>query len=84
MTYHHLSQEERYLILALLKAGLTQAQISLNLGRHKSTISREVSRMLVYEVINQDRQAFWVKTERSIAGMPYRLQIQIGFVLKPI
>jgi IS30 family transposase len=28
----------------LLKAGLTQAQISLNLGRHKSTISREVSR----------------------------------------
>ena len=44
MTYHHLSQEERYQISALLKAGLTQAQISLNLGRHKSTISREVSR----------------------------------------
>lgn len=44
MTYHHLSQEERYQISALLKAGLTQVQISLNLGRHKSTISREVSR----------------------------------------
>ena len=44
MTYHHLSLEERYQISALLKAGLTQAQISLNLGRHKSTISREVSR----------------------------------------
>ena len=44
MTYHHLSQEERYQISALLKAGLTQAQISVNLGRHKSTISREVSR----------------------------------------
>ena len=44
MTYHHLSQEERYQIPALLKAGLTQAQISVNLGRHKSTISREISR----------------------------------------
>jgi len=44
MTYHHLSQEERYQISALLKAGLTQTQISLNLGRHKSTISREISR----------------------------------------
>ena len=44
MTYHHLSQEERYQISALLKAGLTLGQISVNLGRHKSTISREVSR----------------------------------------
>jgi IS30 family transposase len=44
MTYRHLSQEERYQISALLKAGLTLAQISVNLGRHKSTISREISR----------------------------------------
>jgi IS30 family transposase len=44
MTYHHLNREERYQISALLKAGLTQAQISVNLGRHKSTISREISR----------------------------------------
>jgi IS30 family transposase len=44
MTYHHLSQEERYQISALFKAGLTQARIPLSLGQHKSTISREVSR----------------------------------------
>jgi IS30 family transposase len=44
MTYRHLSQEERYQISALLKAGLTQTQNSLNLGRHQSTISREISR----------------------------------------
>jgi len=44
MTYHRLSQEERCQISALLKAGLTQAQISVNLGRYKTTISREVSR----------------------------------------
>ena len=44
MTYHHLSREERYQISALLKEGLTQAQIALNLGRSKSTISRELGR----------------------------------------
>lgn len=44
MTYHHLNREERYQISALLKAGLTPTQISVNLGRHKSTISREIRR----------------------------------------
>ena len=44
MTYHHLSAEERYQISALLKEGLTQSQIALNLGRHKATISREIAR----------------------------------------
>jgi IS30 family transposase len=46
MAYHHLSQEERYQISALLKEGLTQAQIALNLGRHKSTINREMAGVL--------------------------------------
>ena len=44
MTYHHLSREERYQISALLKEGLTQSQIAHNLGRHKATISREITR----------------------------------------
>ena len=44
MAYHHLNREERYQISALLKAGLTPTQISVNLGRHKSTISRKKSR----------------------------------------
>ena len=44
MTYHHLSREERYQISALLKEGLPEAQIARNLGRHKSTINREIAR----------------------------------------
>jgi IS30 family transposase len=44
MSYKHLSQIERYQIHALLKAKLTHSQISEILGRHKSTISREISR----------------------------------------
>jgi len=44
MSYKHLSQTERYQIHALLKANLTYSEISNILGRHKSTISREISR----------------------------------------
>ena len=44
MTYKHLSQVERYQIYALMKAGHDQTQIAKLLDRHKSTISRELSR----------------------------------------
>ena len=44
MTYTHLSQTERYQIHALMKAGHNQAEIAQILGRHKSTISRELTR----------------------------------------
>lgn len=44
MTYKHLSQAERYKIHALMKAGHDQSQIAKLLDRHKSTISRELSR----------------------------------------
>ena len=44
MTYTHLSQTERYQMYALMKAGQTQTEIAHILGRHKSTISREMAR----------------------------------------
>ncbi len=44
MNYKHLSQVERYQIHALMKAGHDQTQIAKLLDRHKSTISRELSR----------------------------------------
>ena len=44
MTYKHLSQTERYQISALMKAGISTSQIAKNLGRSKSTISREIMR----------------------------------------
>ena len=43
MTYEHLCREERYQISALLKEGLTQAEIAMKLGRHKSTINGEIA-----------------------------------------
>ena len=44
MNYTHLSQSERYQISALLKAGHGLSEIANILGRHRSTIYREVSR----------------------------------------
>lgn len=43
-TYHQLTPGERYALSALRKQGLSQAQIARSLGRHRSTISREVRR----------------------------------------
>lgn len=42
--YKHLSREERYQIYSLMKANHTLSQIAQLLGRHCSTISREVKR----------------------------------------
>ena len=64
MTYHHLSREERYQISALLKEGLTQAQIALNLGRHKSTINREIARNTGFRGY-RPKQADYLATVRS-------------------
>lgn len=44
MNYKHLSQIERYQIYSLIKADQSITQIAAQLGRHKSTISRELSR----------------------------------------
>jgi len=42
--YHQLTQEERYRITAHRMAGCTQAEIARLLGRHRSTVSRELRR----------------------------------------
>lgn len=42
--YHHLSQQERYTITALLRSNNSQADISRELNRSPSTISRELRR----------------------------------------
>jgi IS30 family transposase len=44
MTYRQLSPEERYMLAALRRQGLNQAEIARALGRHRSTVCREVRR----------------------------------------
>jgi len=44
MSYTQLTQEQRYQISALLKMGHNQTEISKVIGKHKSTVSRELER----------------------------------------
>jgi len=44
MNYTHLTQNERYPIDTLIKAGHKQREIAQLLNRHPSTISRELGR----------------------------------------
>lgn len=44
MKYRQLTPEERYMLAALRRQGLNHAQIARALGRHRSTVCREVSR----------------------------------------
>ena len=44
MSYHQITSEERYRLSALRRQGLGNAQIGRALGRHRSTIWREVRR----------------------------------------
>jgi len=44
MKYNQITREERYQIAALRQAGLWPAEIGRRLGRHRSTISRELAR----------------------------------------
>jgi transposase, IS30 family len=44
MTYRQLTSEERYMLAALRRQGLNHAEIARQLGRHRSTVCREVRR----------------------------------------
>jgi transposase, IS30 family len=44
MTYCQLTSEERYMLAALRRQGLSPAEIARSLGRHRSTVCREVRR----------------------------------------
>lgn len=44
MRYRHLTPEERYQISACMEAGLTLRAVAAKLGRHPSTLSRELAR----------------------------------------
>jgi IS30 family transposase len=44
MTYRQLSPEERYMLAALRRQGLNQSEIAHALGRHRSTVCRELCR----------------------------------------
>jgi transposase, IS30 family len=64
MRYRHLIQEERYQICSLHEAGWSQGAIAAKLGRHVSSISRELNRNRVFDSY-QPQVAGLLATARS-------------------
>jgi IS30 family transposase len=44
MTYHQITSEERYILATLRRQGFNQSEIARELGRHRSSICRELKR----------------------------------------
>ena len=59
--YRQLTQEQRYQIYALMKAGFNHTQIAAEIGVHKSTVSREVRR-------NQGQRGYRPKQAQELAA----------------
>lgn len=86
MTHQQLALEERTMIYAFCKAGFSKSEIARELGRHKSTISREIIRntgLKGYRPKQADEKA----TERRIKSFKVKkwtseIQSQIEFLLK--
>ena len=72
MSYKHLSQTERYQIYALKKLGHSISEVAHALDRHKSTISRELSRNAGKRSY-RPRQADILSTERSLGSRNARV-----------
>lgn len=68
--YKQLTQEQRYQIYALMKAGLCQAQIANIIGVHKSTISREARRNRGLRGYRPKQAHFLALTRRKKAVQP--------------
>jgi transposase, IS30 family len=60
MSYTQLTEEARYQIFALVKAGQTQTQIAMIIGCHKSTVSREITR-------NRTKTGYWPGHAQALA-----------------
>lgn len=76
MTYHQLTSADRYTICALKREGLNCSQIAKRLGRHRSTISREIVRNHCdYDHGYQPSQAhYYCLVRRSNSRRNFRLR----------
>lgn len=78
MKYRQLTLEKRYQISALIKAGLNQKEIALEVGVHPSTISREFKR-------NQDKlRGYSAEIAQVISSKKHKEKAKRFSLTKPI
>ncbi len=81
MPYQHLTQDERYQIAALFRAGLPRAVIAIELGRSPSTITRELRRNRTGAHYNPSRAQAMATQRRHVASarshLPPEVQQQL-------
>jgi|GEM_PF-2494310 len=70
MTYHLLAPEERYMLAALRRQGLNQAELARSLGHHRSTVCRELRRN---STRSDGRYRAFTAQERADRGMTVSL-----------
>lgn len=79
MTYRQLTLEERYHIQVYVKSGCTQAQIARRLGRHPSTVSRELLRNgppAPYVAERAQRRARQRRIEKGVSSRKIRGELK--------
>jgi transposase, IS30 family len=72
MSYRQLTSEERYALSLLRKQGLNQGLIARALGRHPSTISRELRRNVRQKTWYRAKDADDIARTRRRASRRYR------------
>ena len=85
MSYHQLTSGERYMLQALRLQGLNNAQIARALGRHRSTIGRELKRNCYWkryqpEEADQAARARRSKSRRRWYFTSRELQVAISLI----
>ena len=81
MKYHQLTFHERYLISKMRKQRFSQSHIARTLGRHRSTISREVKRNQVSNGSYVVQEAQWKTNGRRSRSRRNRQYSQAQFDL---
>jgi len=82
MKYHQLTQEERYQIYALKKAGLSNIGIAKELKRDKSTIGRELKRNKGQKGYRPKQAEFFAKKREQCKRKSIRLEDEVIAYIK--
>ncbi|MBP1806930.1 helix-turn-helix domain-containing protein [Rubellimicrobium aerolatum] len=61
----HLSLEERRQLARLYESGLSVSEVARRLGRHRSTIYRELKRNWWHDTEVPQAEGYWLATEQG-------------------